>query len=457
MNAIAIERRFRPACPERPEHPPSYFQILFGEHSRNAVVAWPKMAFELPHHSRRIGWFSYHTINDPDLIAQVLLEKPEVYTKPDVMRRLNNGFIDDSLFMSEGQAWRTQRRVMAPTFAPAHLGDFAPIFVGAAQATAERWAGAPGPFDVCTETTRTTFEVISRALFSGEHGLGSDEAAEHVANLLASVLRPGAVLGGLGWLDQTRRTRKGRAAQAFLVSRLTSFIAERQHDPDPPQDFVTRLLHAFAQDHAPQEAARLTLHNAILFLVAGHETTSHALAWSLYLLSEDAQAQAWASEEARAVLSEGGASMDQVGKLIYLRMVLEEAMRLYPPAPRIERQATQDDRLGDLAVKKGDLVGVWPWIVHRHKRLWDEPDLFNPENFSPEAKEGRRRFQYIPFGAGPRICIGAQFAMAEALLILAEWVARFEFAPEPGHVVEVACDLTLKPKGGLPLRIRERD
>jgi cytochrome P450 len=269
------------------------------------------------------------------------------------------------------------------------------------------------------------------------------------------VLRPGALLGGLGWLDQTGRTRRGRAAQAFLVERLTAFIAGRQAAADPPRDFITRLLQAFAQEHPPEEAARLALHNAILFLVAGHETTAHALGWTLYLLSEDAQAQAWAAEEAREALAEGSPAA-QLERLIYLRMVLEESMRLYPPAPRIERQATADDQLGDLVVKEGDLVGVWPWIVHRHRRLWAEPDLFDPENFAPEAKEGRRRFQYIPFGAGPRICIGAQFATAEALLILARWLARFAFAPVPGHRVELACDLTLKPKGGLPLRVFER-
>jgi len=136
--------------------------------------------------------------------------------------------------------------------------------------------------------------------------------------------------------------------------------------------------------------------------------------------------------------------------------VLEEALRLYPPAPRIDRQALADDRLGDLQVRKGDLVGVWPWVLHRHQALWDNPDGFDPERFAPEARGQMHRFQYIPFGAGPRICIGAQFATAEALLILAEWLARFEFSPIPGRRVEVVSDLTLRPKGGLPLNVSRR-
>ena len=146
----------------------------------------------------------------------------------------------------------------------------------------------------------------------------------------------------------------------------------------------------------------------------------------------------------------------QRNSFTYLRWVLEEALRLYPPAPRLERQAAADDHIGPLGVRKGDLVGVWPWIVHRHKALWDDPDAFDPERFAPEARAAQHRFQYIPFGAGPRICIGAQFATAEALLVLADWLARYRFAPVPGHRVEVASDIALRPRGGLPLIVARR-
>lgn len=175
-----------------------------------------------------------------------------------------------------------------------------------------------------------------------------------------------------------------------------------------------------------------------------------------YLLSEQPQAQAWAAEEARAALRPGASPQEVIDALVYVRWVFDETIRLYPPAPRMEREAAGDDQLGPLSVKKGDLVGVWPWVVHRHRALWDDPDAFNPETFAPEAKAKLHRFQYIPFGAGPRICIGAQFATAEALLIAAEWLARYEFAPLPGRTVEVASDVTLRPKGGLPLRVKVR-
>lgn len=453
---VAIEK-FRPACPARRDAPPSFFESMFGPTSRNPIISRTKASFEISHASRRFPGFTYHTVNDPELIQQVFLDRQESFGKPSLMRRFAGRYMGGSLFLEEGDAWRSQRRLMAPTFTPAAISAFHPIFVGAAQRTAGRWAAeATVVLDVDAEAVRTTFDVISRALFSADHGLGTDEAAEHVENLLASVLRPGAMLGGLGWLDQTRRTRKGRAAEAFLISRLSAFIAARQADPDPRSDFMTQILQAFAADHPPEEAARMALSNAIIFLVAGHETTAHALAWTLYLLSRDRQAQAWAAEEAQDALSGARSPADTLERLIYLRVVLEESLRLYPPAPRVEREATEDAQLGEMRIRKGDWVGVWPWLVHRHKALWREPDLFDPENFAPEAKEGRHRFQYIPFGAGPRICIGAQFATAEALLVLAHWLARFEFAPAPGWEVEVFSDMTLKPKGGMPLRVCER-
>ena len=142
-----------------------------------------------------------------------------------------------------------------------------------------------------------------------------------------------------------------------------------------------------------------------------------------------------------------------IERLPYLKMVWEETLRLYPPIHRIDREAMGDDELCGQTIRKGDMITVWPWVLHRHKTLWDEPDLFNPENFDPEAKAGRHRYQYIPFGAGPRICIGMGFAQAEALVILSRWLREFRFAPAPGRTVAPRADFTLRPEDGLPLRV----
>jgi cytochrome P450 len=136
--------------------------------------------------------------------------------------------------------------------------------------------------------------------------------------------------------------------------------------------------------------------------------------------------------------------------------VLEESLRLYPPAPRFDRQAVAADRLGEHEVRKGDIVSIWPWLLHRHETLWDSPDVFDPDRFSPERRGGRHRFQYIPFGGGPRLCVGARFATAEALTILAFWLRSWRFAPAPGREVRVHGMVTLRPGGGLPLVLEKR-
>jgi cytochrome P450 len=453
MSIQAIDTpAFIPTAPARLDKPVSKLRQLFGAASRDLVRWWWADAFREPHSTRKVLGTTYHTVSDPEAVRRVLLDNVGNYAKPSPLRRIFP-LIADGLFGAEGPAWRSQRRLMAPVFTPGAVQDFLPIFTAVARDTAAAWeAQELATVDVAAAATRATFDVISRALFSSEQGLAGDEAAEHVAAMLAGVGEVGIMAYlGLSQFDPSPRARAGRRGAAYLADRIVAFIARRQADPSPPADFMTRLIDAFAADHPPKEAAKLALSNAVTFLVAGHETTANALAWTLYLLSEQPQAQAWAAAEAREALSLGGGPQAILERLVYLRWVLEEALRLYPPAPRLDRQALADDQLGDLAVKKGDYVGVWPWVLHRHQALWENPDAFDPERFAPEARANLHRFQYIPFGAGPRTCIGAQFATAEALLILTEWLARFAFAPAPGHKVEVTSDIALRPKGGLPL------
>lgn len=162
------------------------------------------------------------------------------------------------------------------------------------------------------------------------------------------------------------------------------------------------------------------------------------------------------SAEASAAIAAGEAA-DLPDRLPGLRMAVEEAMRLYPPAPRFDRQAVAADRLGEFDVKPGELVSIWPWLIHRHRGLWEEPDAFDPDRFSPERRAGRHRFQYIPFGGGPRLCVGMRFAVAEALTILAQWLAAWRFAPQPGRLVQPSGMVTLRPANGLTLVLARRD
>ena len=196
------------------------------------------------------------------------------------------------------------------------------------------------------------------------------------------------------------------------------------------------------------------------FFLAGHETTATALAWTWYLLSQDRAVQAKLWAELDAVLGVGPGGRDphwgDLDKLVYCRMVVEEAMRLYPPAHSTSRIAARDDHAMGIAIPKGTAVIISPWLMHRHRRYWAAPDRFDPENFAPDQAATRPRFVYLPFGAGPRICIGMAFAMAEAVLILATLARQFRFELAPGTIVQPVAKITLRPQPGLPMIARPR-
>jgi len=451
--------RFRPAAPGQPDHWPSMFDMFLGETSRNPLVGWPKETFDVLNRKARVLHLTYHGISDPEGIRRVFLDNAANYPKPGLVRRMFDPVIGEGLFSAEGEPWRDQRRLMAPVFTPAALAGFNDTFVRVARRTADRWAmNATDRVDLAAEATRSTFEIIDEALFSGEAGLDFDTASPHLDALIAAIgeYRLG-VLFGMPWLDQSPLQRRGARGRRMLLGKLAAFIAHRQANPARTDDFMTRLLESFAERYEPKVAAKLALDNAATFFVAGHETTANGLTWALYLLSRDRQAQEWAGEEAREAWDAGGTPGEILGRLPYLRMVWDETLRLYPPVPRMDRQALEDDEICGQAVRKGEMVSVWPWVVHRHRKLWNEPELFNPENFDPEARREHHRFQYIPFGAGPRICIGMGFAQAEALLILSHWLARFRFRPVVGHTVTPIAHATLKPLGGMPMIVERAD
>ena len=216
-------------------------------------------------------------------------------------------------------------------------------------------------------------------------------------------------------------------------------------------DFLSGMIEALRERFPDDEARALSIDNAATFYLAGHETTANALTWTLFLLAAQPEVQEELAAEARAALAGGGGPLTD--RLPRFRLMLMESLRRNPPVPRFDRPAVVADRIGEVEVAPGDIVSIWPWLLHRHARLWDGPDAFDMDRFA--EKGGRHRFQYLPFGAGPRTCVGAQFATAEALTILAHWLSEWRFA-ETGHPVRAAGMVTLRPAGGLPLRLERR-
>ena len=443
------EGAFFPVRPVRPERLSSPLRSLFGEHARNSVAGWSEAAFRDWYVQRRVLGITVHIPRHPDAVQRVLLDNVANYEKPRLVKRLIAPLIGRGLLTAEGELWRTQRKLVAASFAPGAVSRLTGLMADAAEARVQSWPES-GTIDIARAATHTTLAIIADALFSGDPRLNSARALRHIEDALIAVgqVRVTALLGMPG-IRIGHVARAGERGRRYMRAMLTEIVRERGADGGP--DFlggIIRDLHARFPAH---EAETLAIDNAATFYVAGHETTANALAWSIYLLAGDQAVQERARAEARAALDGPAETLPE--RLPYLRQILDEALRLYPPVPRMEREAVSADELSGHAIRRGEIVSLWPWLIHRHERLWDDPDRFDPERFAPGRERARHRFQYLPFGGGPRVCVGARFATVEALVILAHWLAARRFALPEGAIVEPLGSVTLRPKGGLPVQV----
>jgi cytochrome P450 len=301
---------------------------------------------------------------------------------------------------------------------------------------------------------RVTYEIISRTLFSNEVTMQYGRMSEALAIYLETQGRVDILrtLGLPNWFP-TPNNLRARGPLAYFRKELLGVIASRRAHlkDDParaPNDFLTMLLTIRDPEGGALFGEAEVFDNVMTFVFAGHETTANALAWTLYLLSQFPDADARVAKEV--------ANAQDLDGLSYTRMVLEESLRLYPPAPIISRDSIGADVVGGIAIRPRTSIMISPWVLHRHRTLWEDPDYFDPERFSPGRREKIHRFGYLPFGVGPRVCIGMGFAMQEALIILSALLKQFRFELVPGHPVEPQARLTLRPKYGLKMRVWRR-
>ncbi|MDQ3483446.1 MAG: cytochrome P450 [Pseudomonadota bacterium] len=442
---------FVPPFPPRGSGPVVPWRGFIGERGRTAVYGWSRQAFKSWHITRNVLGHRVHIPLHPDSIQRVLLDNSGNYEKPGLIKRLLLPTIGRGLLSSDGDLWRKQRKIVAASFSPPAVDFLVPVFASVAAEAMARWSD--GRRDMALEATEATMRVISLALFSGDERLTSREASGHINAALESVTEARLqVLLGLPLVPLTPRGFRGRAGQKYLRNTLGRLVRERLSE-EAPDDFVTGMARELIAQFPRDEAIDLAVDNAITFYLAGHETTANAISWTLFILSRLPELQDEAATEARAALScEVDSGLPD--RLPLLRSILDETLRLYPSAPRFDREAVASDQLGDHRIEPGDLVSIWPWLVHRHEKLWAEPDTFDHRRFLDHPAKNWHRFQYIPFGGGPRTCVGARFAMAEALAILAVWLAGWRFDPSPGRPVELSGQVTLRPKGGMPLLLR---
>lgn len=443
-----------PFIPVQPFRTPDWvptWRGFFGERLRNTIYGWPEPAFDTFHRTRRVLGFTVHIVSHPDAVERVLLSNKANYERPRLARRILSPLIGNGLLSAEGEDWRKQRRIVAPTFAPGAVAAMAPLMDAAARREIAAWPERESRLDLAQAATRTTMTIIADALFGGDARLTNPAAARHIENLvMAAGQARFTTMLGIQNLDPSPNMRRARAGRAWLRETLTALVAERgaQGGAD---DFFGGLIRALHGQFPPRQAAALAVDNAITFYVAGHETTANALAWTIYCLAAQPDLQDKARNEAVAALALSPG--ERAPALPLLHQVLEEAMRLYPPAPRFDREALAADELAGVAIAPGDLISIWPWVIHRHRALWDRPDRFDHARFAPEARAKLHRFQYLPFGGGPRVCVGARFATVEALLILARWLEARRFSIPDGWRPDPVGAVTLRPRGGMVLKI----
>ncbi|MDG3039723.1 cytochrome P450 [Roseicyclus marinus] len=421
----------------------------------NILSIIPELALEVPILSGRTGPDRWHMVMDPTAIRRILLERVEAYPKSEVTKSILRPALGESLFVAEGDHWRWQRRAAAPAFAARNIDALTPAMTRAAEAAAARIAPAVGrrAINAVDEMVGATFDVIADVTLSDRGGIDRAEVGAALDAYIDSAARISLldVLGLPGWVPRPARQAAVREL-SHLRSGMEAAIARRACDgPRPVPDLMDLLLAATD----PETGRRMTTdelrENLLTFIVAGHETTALTLAWALYLCAFDPEVQARARTEAQTVLGDRAAGAADVAQLPYVRQVIEEALRLYPPGGFLSRTAQAPDRLAGAEICIGDTVMIPVYGLHRHRNLWDEPDAFRPDRWADRATIDR--YQYLPFGDGPRICIGARFAMQEAVIILATLLARFRFRAVPGRAPRPVMILTLRPEGGVWLEV----
>jgi cytochrome P450 len=422
---------------------------------RNILHEMSDPAFDVPHVRTRFLHLRMHLVSSPAMIGHVLLDNAANYVRPDIARKLLRPMLGNGLLNAEGESWRLQRKLVAPTFSPAAVSRMAALMAQEAERQSAALPAGSAIIDMAERATDATMRIIASALFSGDARLLSAKAGIHIERLVKAAGQPRLLrMLGLEGLDWSPHMIAVRASRRFLRGTLTAIVDERGPDGGA-DDFFGGLIRSLYASMPPAEARTTAIDNAITFYVAGHETTAVALAWSAYLFAAQPTLQDALRAEAVAALE--GDIGTVADRLPQLRLFLDETMRLYPPVAQIVREALADDDMCGVPVKKGEIIVVYPWLVHRHRTLWDDPDAFDMARFAEPNRSKLHRFQYLPFGAGPRICVGARFATVEALIILAHWLAARRFSLPDGPVSMPTGTVTLRPADGMRLKVEPLD
>ncbi len=404
-------------------------------------------------------FFRSFLVNDPALIKTVLKEDPDAFPKSDRIGAGLRPLLGNSVFLTNGDIWKRQRRIIDPAFEGGRLRDVFPAMWDAGQAAVHRLEDKTdvGVFDIEPETSHVAADVIFRTLFSIpiEH-----ETAHNVYSAFREyqrsqpILNLAAFVRGPSWMPKffNRKTRETAAQIRALITDLTRNRLAEIANGTAPNDLATKIMTTkdpvtgdlFSEDEMVDQVA--------IFFLAGHETSAAALSWALYLLATHPEWQDKVAKEARDLQNNFGA----LSKMPVTRDVFRETLRLYPPVPMMVREASKKEVFRKRPVKRGAQIVLSPWHLHRHSRLWDRPDSFDPIRWQTVEGKASARDAFLPFSSGPRVCSGAGFAMMEGVLLIAHIIASYKISADPSFVPIPEAQLTVRSRNGIYLRFEKR-
>ena len=427
---------------------------------RNPIEAIPQGAYHAGCVATRLFGRDLVYVAHPDLVRRVLTE-PDTFGQSDVMRRSLAPLLGDGVLTTEGPRWRHQRRAAAPAFRNEAVLRLLPLMTAAADAACDRWLAQPGPLapgrtvNATTEMMRITLDVILGALLPDATAIDRGRFGGALSNYLEQSRWHLALslLRAPHWLPYPGR-RVGDGAAREL--RGMTLDALRRNAGDTEAGLLGLL-----RSHVDPESGRAfteteLLDNLLTFVAAGHETTAITLAWALFLLARHPAIEAQVVDEVAAVAPIGVLDADTLASLAITRRVVQETMRLYPAAPLLLRTVRRATTLGNVPLRPGASVYLPIYALHRHEAAWSQPERFDPGRFLPEQAQARHRFAYLPFGAGPRACMGATLAMTEAVALLATMLRRARFGVSPDYRPQPVVRVTLRPRGDIPMMVEQR-
>ena len=397
----------------------------------------------------RMGFRVAHLVSHPDAVGHVLQDNHRNYHKGIGLTQAKR-WLGEGLVTSEGEAWARQRRLIQPAFQRQRLAGFSPVVTAATAAMLDRWRIGSGPpgrsVDVASQMMRLTLEVITRVMFSDSVRNPGEIGDAFTTTLHDAMDRMTALASVPDWLPSPGNLRFRRALRT-LHGMVDAIIVRHRHHGEQGglrDDLLSRLSAEGLEDRELRD-------QVLTMLLVGHETTASALAWTFYLLASHPWAWTGLQEEVDRVLGGRVPTHDDLPGLVWTRKVFDESLRLYPPVWLIPRRAIAADEVGGYTIPAGSEVLISPYVLHRHPDYWERPDEFDPERFAAEPAEKRRRYTYLPFGAGPRACVGSALASMEALLILAMVAQRCRLELVPGFEVVPEPLLTLRFRHGLAM------